>query len=191
MDGKAELHMVGHSAGSIFIAYLLEVLAATGTPVKSLTLYAPACTLDLFEANIAPHIGTLVEGYAQFNLTDSVEQDDNVAGAYHKSLLYLVSESFEQRHRMPILGMEAFVAPAKKALDAMPENDRKQANRVKRIIGADGQDNGKTVIRALSLPAALKLDSQSTSHGGFDNDEATLNSTLRIITGRQKLAREF
>jgi pimeloyl-ACP methyl ester carboxylesterase len=190
MDGKAELHLVGHSAGSIFLAHLLEVLAETGTPVKSLTLLAPACTLDLFEAKIAPRLGTLIERFGLFNLTDAVERDDSVA-AYHKSLLYLVSESFEQRHRVPLLGMEAFVAPSKKALDALPEAQRRQVARVKRLLGAPLQDNGKTVIRAHNLPAGVKLDSCSASHGGFDNDEATLNSMLRIITGRQKLKREF
>jgi len=190
MDGKAELHLVGHSAGSIFLAHLLEVLAETGTPVKSLTFFAPACTLDLFEAKIAPRLGNLIERFALFNLTDAVERDDSVA-AYHKSLLYLVSESFEQRHRAPLLGMEAFVAPPKKALDAQPEAQRRQVARVKRLLGAPLQDNGKTVIRAHNLPAGVKLDSCSTSHGGFDNDEATLNSMLRIITGRQKLKREF
>jgi pimeloyl-ACP methyl ester carboxylesterase len=190
MDGKAELHLVGHSAGCIFLAHLLEVLAETGTPVKSLTLFAPACTLDLFEAKIARRLGTLIERFALFNLTDAVERDDSVA-AYHKSLLYLVSESFEQRHRAPLLGMEAFVAPPKKALDAQPEAQRRQVARVKRLLGAPLQDNGKTVIRAHNLPAGVKLDSCSTSHGGFDNDEATLNSMLRVITGRQKLKQEF
>jgi hypothetical protein len=191
MEGKAELHLVGHSAGSIFLAHLLDVLEATGTPVKSLTLFAPACTLDLFEAKIAPRLGSLIERFALFNLLDSVERDDSVGGAYHKSLLYLVSESFEQRHRAPLLGMESFVAPSRKAQDAMREEDRRQSARVKRLLGAPLQDNGKTVIRTQNLPTALKLESCSMSHGGFDNDEATLNSMLRIITGRRRLAREF
>jgi pimeloyl-ACP methyl ester carboxylesterase len=191
MEGEAELHLVGHSAGGIFLAHLLDVLDATKTPVKSLTLFAPACTLDLFEAKIAPRLGTLIERFALFNLADSVERDDSVGGAYHKSLLYLVSESFEPRHRAPLLGMEAFVAPPKKVLDALREADRKQVARVKKALGAPLQENGKTVIRAGGLPAGVKLDSCSMTHGGFDNDEPTLNSMLRLITGKQKLAREF
>src|SRR5690606_14731205 len=67
MEGEAELHLVGHSAGGIFLAHLLDVLDATKTPVKSLTLFAPACTLDLFEAKIAPRLGTLIERFALFN----------------------------------------------------------------------------------------------------------------------------
>lgn len=187
----AELHLVGHSAGSIFLAHLLEVLDLLDVPVKSLTLFAPACTLDLFEAKIARHIGKRVERYVQFNLADSVERDDSVGPAYHKSLLYLVSESFEQRHRAPLLGMEAFVNPSKKAIDALREEDRKQVARVKKVLGAPRAENGKTVIRAQGVPQSLKLDSCSMTHGGFDNDEATLNSTLRVITGKAKPAREF
>ncbi len=191
LGGKAELHLVGHSAGSIFIAHLMEVLHLLDLPVKSLTLFAPACTLDLFEAKIAPHIGKRIERYAQFNLVDSVERDDSVGPVYHKSLLYLVSESFEPRHRVPLLGMEAFVNPQKKGFDAMPEEDRKQVARVKRVIGAPKAENGKTAIRTQNVPVSLRLDSCSTTHGGFDNDEATLNSMLRIISGKTKLAREF
>lgn len=191
LEGKAELHLVGHSAGSIFLAHLLDVIEATGTPVKSLTLFAPACTLDLFEAKIAPRLGKLIERFVLFNLADSVERDDSIGGAYHKSLLYLVSESFEPRHRAPLLGMEAFVNPTRKALEAMREADRRQVARVKKALGVPLQENGKTVIRARGLPAGVKLDSCSMTHGGFDNDEPTLNSMLRIITGRQKLAREF
>ncbi|WP_340115964.1 C1 family peptidase [Pelagibius sp. 7325] len=191
LGDEAELHLVGHSAGSIFIAHLMEVLHLLDLPVKSLTLFAPACTLDLFEAKIAPHIGKRIERYAQFNLVDSVERDDCVGPVYHKSLLYLVSESFEPRHRAPLLGMEAFVNPPKKRLDAAPEADRKQVARVKRVIGAPKAENGKTVIRTQNVPVSLKLDSCSSTHGGFDNDEPTLNSMLRIITGKAKLAREF
>ncbi len=189
---EGELHLVGHSAGSIFLAHLLPVLVELKVPVRSLTLFAPACTLDLFEAGIARHIGREVERFAMFNLTDETERDDTVGGAYHKSLLYLVSESFEERHRMPLLGMEAFVSPPKKKRAELPAAERKQVDRVKRVIGgAEGPDNGKTVIRIQGVPVAVKPRSESTSHGGFDNDEETLNSMLRIITGKHKLAKEF
>ena len=40
-------------------------------------------------------------------------------------------------------------------------------------------------------PAAVKLASQSTTHGGFDNNEDTLNAALRIIRGNNRLFRKF
>ncbi len=60
-----------------------------------------------------------------------------------------------------------------------------------RPLGKPIADNGKTTIRALKLPASVKFEPQSTTHGGFDNDEATLNSTRRIITGKRSLAKAF
>ena len=191
MSEKTELHLVGHSAGSIFLAHLIPVLAEIGQPVKSLTLFAPACSLSLFDEKIAGHIGQNIERFVMFNLTDEVERDDSVGPAYHKSLLYLVTEAFEQRHRVPLLGMEAFIDPAKKAYGKLPPEDRKLSKRVQRIIGKAQPSNGRTTIRALKLPASIKLESDSTTHGGFDNDEATLNATLRIITGKQSLAKAF
>ena len=49
---KFNLHLVGHSAGSILLGRLLPELYRWGLKVNTFTLYAPACTLDLFEANI-------------------------------------------------------------------------------------------------------------------------------------------
>ncbi|WP_299398391.1 C1 family peptidase [Pelagibius sp.] len=191
MSEKTELHLVGHSAGSIFLAHLVPVLSEIGQPVKSLTLFAPACALSLFDEKIAGHIGQNIERFVMFNLTDAVERDDSVGPAYHKSLLYLVTEAFEQRHRVPLLGMEAFIDPANKAYIKLPPEDRKLSKRVQQVIGKAQPGNGRTTIRALNVPTSIKLDSDSTTHGGFDNDEATLNSTLRIITGKQSLAKAF
>jgi len=42
---KCELHLVGHSAGSILFGYWMDELAKRELKVASLTLYAPACTL--------------------------------------------------------------------------------------------------------------------------------------------------
>ena len=87
---EIELHLVGHSAGSIFHAYLLPLLRERGLTVKTLTLFAPACTMELFEENILPYAQKGVERLTIFNLTDETEQDDSVTSAYNKSLLYLV-----------------------------------------------------------------------------------------------------
>ncbi len=174
--GPLELHLVGHSAGSIFHGYLIPHLVKLGVPIKTLTLYAPACTTALFRSNILPHIGTRIERLTIFNLTDKYEQDDTVASIYHKSLLYLVSEAFEPRRREPLLGMEKF-------LTHDPE--------VKAALGRPVVRRESTVIYSAGGPSDIKLASSSTTHGGFDNDEDTLNSTLRIILGTNELTRRF
>jgi hypothetical protein len=107
-----KLHVVGHSAGSIFQAPLVRLLTAPAGPIKSgylrgskgygtgvdtCTLWAPACTTQLFKDAYLPsvHNGTIGR-FTLFALDDKTEQDDNVAKIYHKSLLYLVSRAFEE-----------------------------------------------------------------------------------------------
>ncbi len=41
-----EVHLVGHSAGSILFGYWMEELAKRAMLIDSLTLYAPACTVE-------------------------------------------------------------------------------------------------------------------------------------------------
>jgi len=171
-----ELHLVGHSAGSIFFAYLIPLLVGMKVQVKTLTLYAAACTTELFRANVLPHVGGAIEQLVLFNMNDQTERADSVGPAYNKSLLYLVSEAFEEANHDALLGMEKFLAAD---------------GAIRRALGQPAVVEGPTIIRTVGVPGGIKLASKSTSHGGFDNDEATLNSTLRIITGGNALEREF
>ncbi len=38
-----------------------------------------------------------------FTLTDKAEQDDNCVNIYNKSLLYLVSNAFEDKQHIPLI----------------------------------------------------------------------------------------
>jgi len=99
---------------------------------------------------------------AIYNLRDKLELDDNVAGAYRKSLLYLVSNAFENVKEKPILGMERF----------------------KKDIVFSGKK--PTMIYSNGISGTTR----STSHGGFDNDTYTMNDILdRVLKG--KLVRKF
>ncbi len=109
-------------------------------------------------------------------MTDKTERDDSVASVYNKSLLYLVSEALESSRKTPLLGMEKYLT-----------KDRA----IKRAIGKRVFENDKAVVYSLGGPSTIKLISQSVTHGGFDNDEDTLNSTLRIIRGKNKLEKAF
>lgn len=85
--------------------------------IKTCTLWAPAVTTALFEETYLPAINSgTINKFALFTLNDKTEQDDNCADIYHKSLLYLVSNAFEEHAHIPIfrdgeplLGMEKFV----------------------------------------------------------------------------------
>jgi hypothetical protein len=70
--------------------------------VTTCTLWAPACTVDLFKEAYMPSIADItIERFAMFTLTDQAEQDDHCANIYHKSLLYLVSHAFRCSDRAP------------------------------------------------------------------------------------------
>jgi hypothetical protein len=190
-DSKLEIHIVGHSAGSIFHAPLVRLLTAKkgpitsgfllgqnghGIKVESCTLWAPACTIRLFKEAYMPAIRDgSIKRFALFTLTDETEQDDHCANIYHKSLLYLVSNAFEDEPRIPlfrdgegILGMEKFVA-----------EDKELRNLFKKA-------NCHWILSPNTAPADSENCATARHHGDFDDDKPTLKATLARITGRTK-----
>lgn len=143
---------VGHSAGSIFHAWFLGELTGRGVAVGQLHLLAPAITHRLY----AETLEKLDVATTMFALGREAERGDNCGGVYRKSLLYLVSRAFEPDENPEILGMEEFW--------------REQFAGIGDAVWAPtGPGDG---------PAARSL---SRSHGGFDNDPATMESVLRRI----------
>ncbi|WP_217278766.1 glycoside hydrolase family 19 protein [Achromobacter pestifer] len=161
-----EVHMVGHSAGSILLAPLVSLLGARKIPVKSCTLWAPACQVELFKEHYASALEKKkVEKMAIFALTDKAERDDNCGRIYNKSLLYLVSNAFEDPARIPlfrdgcpILGMERFI-------------DRTLMQQ----LGVD------LVLAPNTEPDDSLSASGATHHGDFDDDKRTVMATFRRI----------
>ena len=110
-----------------------------------------------------------------FTLNDHAERDDNCANIYHKSLLYLVSDAFEERARIPIirdgwpiLGMEKFAKDMKLKFNA--------GNRQWILCPNESLEGSPDASRA-------------SSHGGFDDDICTLKATLaRILNSSEKPA---
>ena len=71
-----------------------------------MSFLAPALRVDEFHRLLAPRLADgSVSRYQQFHLTDKAEEDDPTCGPYRRSLLCLVSESFEGGVRTPILGI--------------------------------------------------------------------------------------
>jgi hypothetical protein len=177
---KWELHVVAHSAGSIFAAYAIELLTSFGTHFKTLQFMASAITIKLFKELLLPHIQSKdCPLPTQYILSDVGERDDTV-GPYGKSLLYLVSNAFERKREVAILGMERFISgksqdPNKELVDTeVGALFSKTLNGWPSLIvaGAGARDT--------RLSPSL---SRSETHGGFDNDEYTMNSVLYRILG--------
>jgi hypothetical protein len=176
-----ELHVVGHSAGSIFAAYALRHLIGLGIHFKTLQFMAPAITVDLFKRTVLPSVKSGACPHPTlYILSDAAERDDTV-GPYGKSLLYLVSNAFEGKRDTPLLGMERFISDAvedKTHVDAeLNEFFKQPVDGLPSLVVAGKEQN----------PASR---SRSASHGGFDNDPDTLNSILRRILGGEP-KREF
>lgn len=156
------LHLAGHSTGAVLLGHLLGALDALGEEqlVSSCSLMAPACTIDFYQEHYAPRLGKTAAGSVSlpaldiYNLVDELELDDQVAGVYRKSLLYLVSRALEREENKPLLGMEKY-------------SSRLEAHKALKISYSDGK----------------KGNTRSTSHGGFDNDMHTMNNLLQRILG--------
>lgn len=168
-SGKPKnIHLVGHSTGMILLTFLLQRLSvmAPDLRVHTVSLLAPAGTVDLFTELVqpllkAPQPQFRVSEMTIYNLNDELEKDDTVAKAYGKSLLYLVSRSFEETLPERILGMEKYSELV----------ERRNLPRLT-VHYSEGDVPGARVTA-------------SESHGGFDNDPLTMNHVLKRVVGRK------
>ncbi|HSE98095.1 MAG TPA: C1 family peptidase, partial [Blastocatellia bacterium] len=170
-----ELHVVAHSAGSIYAAYAMSHLIDSGVTFKSLHLMAPAITIDLFKESVMPLVkkGKCPQP-SLYILSDVGERDDNVK-MYGKSLLYLVSNAFEGKRETPLLGMERFVS------------ETSGSNKYDKQVNALFKKNvdGLPSLVIAGKGGGPDSTSRSDTHGGFDNDEWTLNSILWRVLGKE------
>ena len=176
-DPTLEVHIVGHSAGAIVNGPLLDLLTQNGV-VKTCTLLAPACSIDFFNQFYAPALNK-VGLTSVFTMTPLAEREDNVAAVYRKSLLWLVSRSFESpsvsREGIPLLGLDEFL-----------QNDAG-------ILGLLGEGNlvlTPTVGAVEGGPSC----SDATSHAGFvleGDARLTLRATLCRVLGVSLIKPDF
>lgn len=154
---KIRLHLIGHSAGSILHSHVIDRLGKQGWNFDSVNFMAPAVRVDTFNEKVVPAIKSKkVRRYNQFQLSDDMEQKDPTCKpilGYSRSLLYLVSQSFEKGQVTPILGMEKYFN-ARITTQPLPN------------------------LRAWSAPCK---ESKSTTHGGFDDDATTMESVIALI----------
>ena len=164
---KIKLHVVGHSTGAILLGYLLNALKneMPSLQISTCSLLAPAAKVDFFNSAYKPLLDSPDDSFSiknmfVYNLTDKLEKEDAV-GPYRKSLLYFVSRSFEEHTPESILGMQRY----SKKLDSAGLDNLE-------FIYSHGDSDKE--------PRSL-----SKSHGGFDNDIATMNDILtRVLAGK-------
>jgi hypothetical protein len=159
---RVRLHLIGHSAGAILHSHIVDRLP---WKFESVSFMAPAVTCDLFQDTVLKALREgRVRSYNQFHLSDDFEQKDSTCEpilGYSRSLLYLVSHSFEKGISTPIvgtpiLGMERYFRDT--------------------VAGPDMNN-----VQVYTAPGP---DSKSTTHGGFDDDPVTRDKVISGIQAR-------
>jgi hypothetical protein len=191
-----ELHLVGHSAGSIWLGHLLRRMSDPSwnglqERVQSTHLFAPACTVDFANQHFAA-VPSAMRGLQMELLSDSIERKDNVASVYRRSLLYLVSNALESDLRTPLLGLASIYGSDagrwngnSDTMDALASwrqaLGRVQSDKSDRLR-LQTESSYRTAIDADGEPVL-----ETASHGGFDNDIDVMTRTLSRITGMSSL----
>jgi hypothetical protein len=159
---KWELHVVAHSAGSILFSHAVDALCSLGIPFKTLQFFAPAIRIDDFAEYTLPAIKSGRCPKATMYILSKQQELDDTVGPYGKSLLWLVSNALEDKRETPILGMKEYIQ-SEASLKKLAFQE---------IIESDGK-------------GATGAQCMSETHGGFDNDPATMNAVLSRILGKK------
>ncbi|WP_322416025.1 C1 family peptidase [Mesorhizobium huakuii] len=161
---RPKLHLVGHSAGAIILGRLLEVFKEIGLAnieLETIHLMAPACTVDFFNALYGPYLrknSPLLGKLYMYNLSGPLELYDKVG------IAPLPSYS----HSLLYLVSRAY--------EDAPNTP---------LAGMQIYDSFTTSYKQVSTSYSVSKNTGSTSHGGFDNDPATLTAIMsRILAGK-------
>ncbi len=175
-----EIHLMGHSAGSILFGYFLDHLVARKIRVDSCTLFAPACTVRFALNHYTPAIQSgkiLKKSDLTIELLNDARELGDSVGPYGKSLLYLVSRALEDYHKTPILGMaKAWETGDKTAWHPDLTATIKEWQNFWGTQHLPVQHDETHVSDGIGkIPLA---------HGSFDNDVVVMTRSLKRILGK-------
>lgn len=193
-EPNLEIHLVGHSLGSLLLEPLVQLLTTDGLisgsllggdvgygqAIASCTLWAPASTLSAFHKSYGQAIANNKIGkFTLFTLTDEAENNDQCANIYHRSLLYLIAHSLEEKPRIPfspthaqgtaITGMEKFI---------------RQDEQLQSWIASGKVD---WILAPNTGSQGAQFHCAARTHEGFSQDPATLRATLARILGEPEM----
>lgn len=174
-----QVNLVGHSAGSIAICNLLKMSAENYPQLifNNIIFMAPACRIDLFRDEIVTHPNRFIN-FRMFTMTDENEKKDVlVKHFYPHSLLYLVSGILENEGKdydAYILGLERNISATK------PYDSIEEIIEVHKFLYEANQNRVSFSKTNETTPEGLRT--QSLSHGGFDDDEETVDSIKFLLS---------
>jgi hypothetical protein len=161
--GRIRLHLIGHSAGAIVHCHAAHRLwKEKSWRFESASFLAPAVRFDTFRNTLVPMLeaGGL-KRVSCINLSTRVEERDPTCRpvlGYGRSLLYLVSNSFEGKRSnrgVPLLGMQEHFDREVPGLGLA-------AKRLHQFLSPGDR-------------------ASSTTHGGFDDDESARDAVIASI----------
>ena len=179
-----EIHLVGHSAGSILLGHFLDAAKTRGLTVRSCSLYAPACTIDFANDHYRPAVAGGVMAKEDLHvhvLSDAREREDTVMGTYGKSLLYLVSRALETTHKTPLLGLANVFFTTAQPVEAWNDAKPIQAALTNWRTWWQGQANNLHVVDTREVSTGPQGPWIPAAHGCFDNHADTITATLTRI----------
>ncbi len=177
---NAEVHLMAHSAGSILLGYLLDMLVDRKIRVDSCSLFAPACTVRFALNHYKPAIetrGVLRKSDLFIEVLHNDRELGDSVGPYGKSLLYLVSRALEDYHKTPLLGMANTWDP--QALDSWHPELQDTVTEWQKFWGAGIKPRIHTGTHVSDGIQKIPL-----AHGSFDNDVETMTRTMKRVLGK-------
>ncbi|WP_210334952.1 C1 family peptidase [Mesorhizobium mediterraneum] len=163
-DRRPLLHLVGHSAGSIVLGRLLGALQRfklKSIELGTIHLMAPACTTDFFKEFYEPYL----KGKGALPLKD-------------KLYLYNLNKDFELSDTVGIGGLPGYGRSLLHLVSRAYEDDPNT-----RLAGMQIYNEDLPKSDLMSVEYSLSAATKSTSHGGFDNDVATLSTIMSRLLG--------
>jgi hypothetical protein len=180
---KAEITLVGHSTGAVFIDNVLADLARARVAAEltwpasvslRIVLLAPAATITHM-AGVLDTYTARVEHIRVFTMSDEAERADRLLGAaYPRSLLYLVANVLERDVAgasavTPVVGLQRYVVARRgETEDGIPIRAYLGAGR--RVVFCPTPDNAPPGRR-----------SAARSHTAFNSDPDTLASVGVLV----------
>ena len=177
---EAEIHLMGHSAGSILFGYFLDHLVARKIRVDSCNLFAPACTVRFALNHYKPAIQSgkvLKKSDLTIELLNDERELADSVGPYGKSLLYLVSRALEDYHKTPILGMAKAWETGDKT--AWHPDLTSTVKEWQNFWGTQNLPVQHDVTHVSDGIGKIPL-----AHGSFDNDVEVMTRSLKRILGK-------
>jgi hypothetical protein len=160
------LHLVGHSAGAIMLGRLLGALnrfKLQNLQLGSVHLMAPACTIGFFNE----FYDRYAKGTGALPLRDKI-------------YLYSLHDDLELSDKVGVANLPSY---SRSLLYLVSRAYEDSANTP--LAGMEIYANQLPRSVKLSISYSQSTETASTSHGGFDNDVATLTTIMSRVLGKE------